>query len=123
MSKMRLAISLDCADPIPLSTFWASLLDGEILRAAEDVAIVKVDPGLLLVAMRVEEYVPPTWPEGSVPKQAHIDVEVDDLNRAAKRAVSLGAVQAESQRSPDRYLVLLDPAGHPFCLSTAFPAE
>jgi hypothetical protein len=123
MSKTRLAISLDCADPIPLSTFWARLLGGEVLRATDDVAIVKVDRMLLLVAMRVENYEPPTWPEGPVPKQAHIDIDVDDLDRAAKRAVSLGAVQAESQRSPDRYLVLFDPAGHPFCLSTEFPAE
>lgn len=73
MSKMRLALSLDCADPVTLSTFWAELLDGEVLRARDDTAIVKVDHTLLLVAMRVEHYVPPTWPHGPVPKQAHID--------------------------------------------------
>ena len=121
MSKLRLAISLDCADPSALGSFWAALLDGEILRATDTVAVVKVDPTLLLVAMAVENYVPPTWPEGSVPKQAHIDVEVDDLNGATRRAVSLGAVPAESQQWPDRYRVLFDPAGHPFCLSTEFP--
>src|SRR5580700_1138282 len=112
MSKMRLAISLDCADPAPLSTFWAALLDGEIIRATDDVAIVEVDPMLLLVAMRVENYVPPTWPEGPVPKQAHIDIDIDDLDQAAQRAVSLGAVPADYQRSREHHLVFLDPAGH-----------
>ncbi|MGA8208082.1 MAG: VOC family protein, partial [Candidatus Dormiibacterota bacterium] len=33
---MRLAVSLDCADPVPLSTFWAELLGGEVLRATDD---------------------------------------------------------------------------------------
>jgi hypothetical protein len=121
MSKMRLAISLDCGDPGPLSLFWAELLGGQVTVTTESVAIVKVDQRLSLVAMRVEDYVPPTWPQGTVPKHAHIDVDVDDLHKAEQRATSLGAVRAESQPAPERFLVFFDPAGHPFCLSTAFP--
>jgi hypothetical protein len=117
MSKIRLgAISLDCTDPGPLSTFWADLLGGEIVVTSEEIGIVKLDH-LLLTAMRVENYVPPTWPTGSVPKQGHIDLDVDDLDDAESRAISLGAVRARSQPEPESYLVLLDPAGHPFCLS------
>jgi hypothetical protein len=123
VSRTRLAISLDCADPVPLSRFWAELLGGEVIRTTNEVAIVKVDPMLLLVAMRVEEYVPPTWPRGSVPKQMHMDVDVDDLHRSSKRASSLGAVRADLQHAPDHYLVFFDPAGHPFCLSTQFPTD
>lgn len=121
MSKLRLgAISLDCTDPGPLSTFWADLLGGEIAFTSAEIAVVKLDH-LLLTAMRVENYVRPTWPAGSVPKQGHIDLEVDDLDDAESRAISLGAVRAQSQPAPERYLVLLDPAGCPFCLSTNFP--
>jgi hypothetical protein len=117
MSKIRLdAISLDCTDPGPLSTFWADLLGGQIVVTSEEIAVVKLDH-LLLTAMRVENYVPPTWPTGSVPKQGHIDLDVDDLDDAESRAISLGAVRARSQPEPESYLVLLDPAGHPFCLS------
>jgi hypothetical protein len=65
--------------------------------------------------------VPPTWPQGPVPKQAHLDLDVDDLDQAEMRAVSLGAVRADFQEAPDRFRVLLDPAGHPFCLSTMVP--
>jgi hypothetical protein len=121
MSKVRLAISLDCEDPGPLSVFWAELLGGEITVTTDNHAMVKVDRMLLLVAMRVENYIRPTWPQGPVPKQAHIDLDVDDLHQAEKRAISLGAVRAESQRAPEEYLVFFDPAGHPFCLSTPFP--
>ena len=82
----------------------------------EDIGVVKLDY-LLLTAMRVENFVAPTWPEESVPKQGHIDLEVDELDDAERRAVSLGAVRAESQPEPESHRVLLDPAGHPFCLS------
>jgi hypothetical protein len=124
MSKIRLgAFSLDCADPGPLGDFWADLLGGETVVNTERIAIVRLDH-FLLTAMRVENYVPPTWPTGSVPKQGHIDLRVDDLDDAERRAISLGAIRAQSQPEPESYLVLVDPAGHPFCLSLSanFPA-
>ena len=117
MSKIRLgAVSLDCADPGPLSAFWADLLGGEIIVTRDDIGVVKLDH-VLLTAMRVDDYVVPTWPTDAVPKQGHFDLEVDDLADAERRAVSLGAVRAPSQPEPESHLVLLDPAGHPFCLS------
>jgi hypothetical protein len=121
MSNIRLgSIALDCADPGQLSTFWADLLGGQVAFSNDDFAAVKTDR-MWLAATRVEDYVAPTWPEGPVPKQVHLDLAVDDLDQAEKRAVSLGAIRAETQPAPDRYLVLLDPAGHPFCLSTQIP--
>jgi Glyoxalase-like domain len=119
--KVRLGgFGLDCDDPVRLSNFWAALLGGEIIHTSASLAIVKLGD-MLLNAYRVEDHRPPTWPEGPLPKQAHIDLDVDDLRRAEERALSLGAVRAEWQPDPDSYLVLLDPAGHPFCLSTQFP--
>jgi hypothetical protein len=76
---------------------------------------------IAIIAIRVDDYVPPTWLQGPIPKQAHLDIDVDDLGAAESRAVSLGAIRAESQRDPDLFLVLLDPAGHPFRLTTMFP--
>jgi hypothetical protein len=51
----------------------------------------------------------------------HVDLAVDDLGEAEGRAVALGAIRADEQPAPDRHLVLFDPAGHPFCLSTQIP--
>jgi hypothetical protein len=45
----------------------------------------------------------------------HLDLEVDDLESAVAHALASGARLAEHQRQP-RARVLLDPAGHPFCL-------
>ena len=45
----------------------------------------------------------------------HLDIEVTDLDAAAADAVALGARVADFQPQ-DNVRVLLDPAGHPFCL-------
>jgi hypothetical protein len=114
------SVALDCADPAPLAAFWAQLLGGEIAATAETVVAVKTDRGWLM-ALRVPDYVEPTWPDGAIPKQIHLDLAVDDLDAAEAEAIRLGARKAAEQPGPDRYRVLLDPAGHPFCLTTQIP--
>jgi hypothetical protein len=59
----------------------------------------------------------PTWPaeRGRQLMMMHIDVAVDDLAAAVEAAQELGATLAEFQPQED-CVVLLDPAGHPFCL-------
>lgn len=121
MSKIRLgSVAMDCADPGELGAFWAALLGGEVAFSSEDFVAVRTD-GPWLAATRVDGYTPPTWPSGSVPKQLHLDLAVDDLGQTAAQALALGARRAESQPAPDRYLVFVDPAGHPFCLTTQIP--
>ena len=63
------------------------------------------------------EYEPPVWPERSGMQQqmAHLDFAVNDLEKAVQHAVRCGAAVAEEQFS-DAWRVMLDPAGHPFCL-------
>jgi hypothetical protein len=114
------SISLDCTDPIALGAFWADLLGGEIAFSSEEFVAVKTDR-VWLSAVCVADYLPPTWPGGAVPKQMHLDLAVDDLATAEVEAVRLGAIRVTAQPAPDRYLVLTDPAGHPFCLSTQIP--
>jgi hypothetical protein len=76
---------------------------------------------VLLSALRIPDFAPPSWPGGSPPKQMHIDLAVDDLDQAEREAVGLGAVPAAQQPDPVHRRVLIDPAGHPFCLSTEIP--
>ncbi len=61
----------------------------------------------------------PLWPvaEGAQQTMMHLDFEVADLKVAVAHALELGAEQAEHQPQDD-VRVLLDPAGHPFCLYT-----
>ncbi|WP_020673421.1 VOC family protein [Amycolatopsis nigrescens] len=113
-------ISLDCADPPVLATFWAELLGGEIVYRTDEVAIVRTARGVLAAA-RVPGYQPPSWPDGPTPKHQHLDLVVDDLDVGEAEALRLGARRADEQPGPDRWRVLLDPAGHPFCLTAHIP--
>jgi len=72
-------------------------------------------------ALKIADYVPPTWPANDVPKRIHLDLAVTDLDAAVAEAEQLGARSAEFQPEPDHRRVLLDPAGHPFCLTTQIP--
>jgi len=45
----------------------------------------------------------------------HLEILVDDLERAGAHAAACGAVIADHQPQDD-VRVYLDPAGHPFCL-------
>lgn len=108
-------ICLDCEDPAGLAAFWAGLLGGEVTPVSDDVVIVKSDDASL-AAVRIPGYQPPTWPGPAIPKQVHLDLAVDDLDAAEAEAVRLGAGRAGEQPQPARWRVMLDPAGHPFCL-------
>ena len=121
MATIRLgSVALDCSDPAPLADFWAALLGGDVAFRSDEFCAVKTADGWL-AAVRVDEFKRPTWPDPSVPKQMHLDLNVQDLDAAQDEAVRLGAQVAPAQPAPERWRVLLDPAGHPFCLSTQIP--
>ena len=52
---------------------------------------------------------------GKQQQMAHMDFAVNDLEKAVQYAMHCGAVVADKQFS-DSWRVMLDPAGHPFCL-------
>lgn len=72
--------------------------------------------GLALGFQRVENYRAPQWPDQKLAQQLHLDLAVEDLDAAVDLMVSLGATRPEHQPGGERFHVLLDPAGHPFCL-------
>ena len=108
-------ITIDCADPTALADFWVKLLGGEVAYTGPDVVMVRSERGSL-AAVRVADYRPPTWPDDTVPKQMHLDLIVEDLDAAETEAIRLGARRADEQPNPEKWRVMLDPSGHPFCL-------
>jgi len=79
---------------------------------------MKLGQGLWLSTQRVADDRPPEWPGGGVPQQVSLDLAVDDLDTAEDAAPAVEARRAATQPSPERWRVLLDPAGHPFSLTT-----
>ena len=116
------SISIDCTDPDALAPFYRALLGLEEAFASPDRGVVALaGAGPMLTLMRVDTYVAPSWPDGPQHQQMHLDVGVEDLPAAVASAIALGAAEAAHQPDPDRWRVLIDPAGHPFCLSTVRP--
>jgi catechol-2,3-dioxygenase len=114
------AVSLDSDDPAGLASFYKDLLGLEDYFASDDFVALKGGP-VLLTFQRVAEHVRPTWPAGAAPKQVHLELAVTDLAEAESAAVAAGATRAAEQPAPDKWIVLLDPAGHPFCITTLIP--
>lgn len=118
------AVSVDTDDPKPVSEFYRQLLGLEVFFESDAFVALK-GAALLLTFQRVGAHRAPAWPDGDVPKQLHLELSVSDLDAVERRALDLGATkpakQPGAQPGGDRWRVLLDPAGHPFCLSTMIP--
>ncbi|MFF8267496.1 VOC family protein [Streptomyces sp. NPDC016562] len=113
------AFVLGTPDPPALADFYRALLGWvEVEREPQWVRLrapEKERPGL---SFQLEtDHTPPVWPQrsGTQQMQAHLDLEVDDLEAEIERARALGATVEEHQPQ-ERVRVLRDPHGHLFCL-------
>ncbi|WEV26634.1 VOC family protein [Streptomyces sp. 71268] len=111
------AVTFDCPDPAVLARFYGEILGLPVAFSSDDFVMLGEEGAPGLGFNRLADYRRPTWPDPAQEKQAHIDFAVDDLEAAEARLLALGATKAEFQPEPDRWRVLLDPAGHPFCVS------
>jgi len=72
-----------------------------------------------VIFREVEEYRAPTWPSPDVPLQVHLDFFVDDVDTAEALLRRHGATTHDYQPHRENgFVVMLDPAGHPFCIGT-----
>ena len=111
--------TLDCADVRAEAAFWSGLLGWEVAHVEDDYAMLTpADGGPALGLGRVQDHRPPSWPDEGGRKQFHLDLACDDVAATEARALELGATLADPQPG-DTWRVLLDPAGHPVCLTDA----
>ena len=109
---------LDAPDVAVLTRFYADLRGWTVWKQDEDGAALDAGEGVAnLVIQHNPDYERPVWPAeaGRQQMMLHLDFQVTDLDAAVAHAVSLGAELPEHQPQDD-VRVLLDPAGHPFCL-------
>jgi predicted enzyme related to lactoylglutathione lyase len=120
--------TLDAADAIGLAEFYERLLGWPITDRSEGPrpgyppgdgwAMLRSPSGDLKIEVQgARYYTPPIWPPvaGKQQMMVHLDIAVDDLDAATSWAIEAGAKLAEHQPQ-SRVRVMLDPAGHPFCL-------
>lgn len=128
-------VCLDCRDAEELSRFYGSVF-GWIVVASDSPEsrvggagwiCMTGAPGGPTVSFQSERwYRPPVWPEaaGAQTKMMHFEVEVNDLDAAVLTVIEAGGSEASPQpadRDPGELRVMLDPAGHPFCLCLVAP--
>lgn len=113
MPNVWSAVTIDCLDPDRVAQFWSALLQrqpgptqGGWVYLGE-----RGDPQPRLVFQPVSE-----------PKRAkvriHLDVAVDDIDRAVDLVISLGGRFTGERHDYDEgtVLVMADPEDHEFCL-------
>jgi hypothetical protein len=122
--------AIDCADPINLANFYSSItgLKVDVTTENTDSNIVWVElkdnQGIPKLAFqKVANYKAPTWPEGPIPQQLHLDFAVKNLDETEIELLKIGAVKTEFQPGSPKtndysteFRVYLDPEGHPFCI-------
>lgn len=111
--------AFDCPDALALADFYASIIGGDLVPGDDEGWVELHTPTGKLAFQEVADHRRPTWPSGDVPQQGHIDIDVPNLDGAEAAVQRLGALKAEVQPSPDQFRVMIDPAGHPFCLVLA----
>jgi predicted enzyme related to lactoylglutathione lyase len=117
------SVTLDCADAEALGSFYAALFGWEITtrNGADWVQVRNPHGGVGLNFQAERSYEPPTWPEqpDQQAKMMHFEILVEELETAVAQVLRAGGTEAPHQpadRDRTRIRIMLDPAGHPFCL-------
>ena len=115
--------ALDCPDPIALADFYSKITGWPVEPLGDfppaDVTWLELldsNGATKMGFQKIDNYTAPTWPEGNVPQQVHMDFHALDLDETEAKLLAIGARKADHQVHPDRFRVYLDPIGHPFCI-------
>jgi len=116
---MRVAASvLGSSDAPALATFYERLLGWNRVYEEPTWVMLRAPDDWTGLSFQYEpEYTPPVWPgrAGEQGMMVHLDIAVENLEDGVAWALEVGATLAEYQPQ-DGVRVMLDPAGHPFCL-------
>jgi catechol 2,3-dioxygenase-like lactoylglutathione lyase family enzyme len=110
--------AIEAPDPAALARFYSQLLAWPVVHEESGTAIVAPpQQSIFFVFQEAGGYEPPVWPpvDGEQRPMMHLDFQVGDLDSAVAEATALGATVAPYQPQ-ENVRVMLDPAGHPFCL-------
>jgi catechol 2,3-dioxygenase-like lactoylglutathione lyase family enzyme len=109
------SVVLDCKDPEKLAGFYAEVLGGTVTKD-DDTWVVLTDPqGRRLAFQLAPDHEPPQFPDPRGSQQFHLDIHVEDPDKAEREVLALGATRVPDATGED-FRVFRDPAGHTFCL-------
>jgi predicted enzyme related to lactoylglutathione lyase len=109
-------VTLDSTDARRDAAFWSAVLGWDVAAVEDEYAMLTGPGGVALGLGTLADHEAPGWPNEHGSKQFHFDLAVTDLDAAAEEIVGLGASLPDEQPG-ETWRVLLDPSGHPFCLT------
>ncbi len=92
-------IVIDCPAPRALAEFYCQVLGMRVNEDIDGWVVIGSAPGLRELAFqRVTEWVAPGWPDPACPQQLHLDIRVNDADKAEQELLTLGATRAPGER-------------------------
>jgi predicted enzyme related to lactoylglutathione lyase len=110
--RLELA-AFDARDIKALASFYTTLAGWEIARTDSDWITIRAADGQEVAFQEAPDHIPPQWPGQQLPQHLHLDLQVDDTEAAAQRAIELGATRLADGAN---WITMADPSGHPFDL-------
>ena len=112
-------LTLDSSDARRDATFWSAVLGWEVAHAQDEYAMLTGPGGMALGLGTLEDH----EAAGVAERARHQAVPPRPGRRRPRRRAAAGA-SSSARRFPDEqpgetWRVLLDPSGHPFCLTQA----
>ncbi|HEX2056920.1 MAG TPA: VOC family protein [Actinomycetota bacterium] len=111
MGSSVYSITIDCADPSGLASFWEQVLDYK--RTYDETDEVVIEPrdgsGNALLFLRVPD-------DKKVKNRIHLDLKPTDQAAEVERVKGLGATEVDIGQGDVSWVVLADPEGNEFCI-------
>ncbi|MGW4633481.1 VOC family protein [Nocardia sp. NPDC004415] len=120
MANRWVGITIDCANPTRLASFWSAILGIPATAEHGD------DPGWATVGSRFDDRPRLTFQRVAEPKigkvRIHLDIEVDDIETGRRQVEDSGGRWSGERHDYDEGIVLVmrDPEEHEFCLVQYF---
>jgi predicted enzyme related to lactoylglutathione lyase len=111
-------VVLNAPDARALAYFYRDLFGWSLAADEPGWCTIRIPEAHANLAFQAETlYERPTWPATTRKQQMmmHLDIGVTDLEAAVHDAIALRA-ELHVHQPQDDVRVMLDPAGHPFCL-------
>jgi predicted enzyme related to lactoylglutathione lyase len=107
------AVTIDCLDPERIARFWSALL-GRRPGPSQDGWVYLGERGDALPRMVFQPVPEPQQGKARL----HLDITVDDIDRAIARVNALGGRDTGERHGHSEGVVVVaaDPEGHEFCL-------
>lgn len=105
------SVTVDCADPKSLASFWEQVLDFE--RTYDEADEVVIEPrdgnGNAMLFIKVPD-------DKKVKNRIHFDLKPTDQAAEVERVKGLGATEVDIGQKDVTWVVLADPEGNEFCI-------